>query len=163
MRLSVCPVCLSARHAPPRTIFREFSLKSYYIYRKYVLYVLKQHIKFSAWPVTYHGHSGQQNNKAGQFSDIFWRTDRNASQEWPRNLITNKLLTTPELIQFSSRYVHFPYFRGILTKWNRSNLGFPGIFRRTRSRNSLQIDMLMYSGHLEMISFDFPCFGGILT
>ena len=43
--------------------------------------------------------------------------------------------------------VHFPPFGVNLTKWNGSNLGFPGISWRTHGGNSLQFCMLMYLDH----------------
>ena len=42
----------------------------------------------------------------------------------------------------------FFYFGAILTQWNGSNLGFPGIiFRRTHGGNGLKFCMLMYPEH----------------
>ena len=40
-------------------------------------------------------------------------------------------------------------FSAILTKWNWSNLGFPGIFWKTYWVNGLTFCMLMYSDHLQ--------------
>ena len=64
---------------------------------------------------------------------------------------------------------HFSNFGIIFTKWNGSNLGFPGIFRRTHGWNGLKFCTLMYLDHLQnwlvcghslLIFFNF---GAILT
>ena len=43
----------------------------------------------------------------------------------------------------------FTYMYTILTQWNSSNLGFPGISWRTHGGNSLKYDMLLYPDHLQ--------------
>ena len=43
----------------------------------------------------------------------------------------------------------FSNFGAILTKWNGSNLGFPGISRRTHGGNGLKFCTLMYLDHLQ--------------
>ena len=43
----------------------------------------------------------------------------------------------------------FSNFGAILTKWNRSNLGFPGISWRTHGGNGLKFCTLMYLDHLQ--------------
>ena len=40
-------------------------------------------------------------------------------------------------------------FGAILTKWNGSNLGFPGISQRTHGGNGLKLCTLMYLDHLQ--------------
>ena len=40
-------------------------------------------------------------------------------------------------------------FGAILTKWNGSNLGFPGIFTKTHLGNGLKFCMLMYLDHFQ--------------
>ena len=54
-----------------------------------------------------------------------------------------------ELVSLCLRSVDFSNFGTILTLWNGSNLGFPGISRRTHGRNGLRFCMLMYLGHLQ--------------
>ena len=54
-----------------------------------------------------------------------------------------------ELISLWPRSVDFSNFGAILTWWNGSNLGFPGIFRRMHRGNDLKCCMLMYLDHLQ--------------
>ena len=54
-----------------------------------------------------------------------------------------------ELISLWPRSVYFYNFGTILTLWNGSNLGFPGISRRTHEGNGLKFCMLMYLDHLQ--------------
>ena len=54
-----------------------------------------------------------------------------------------------ELISSGSRSVHFCNFGTILTRWNGSNLGFPGISQRTHGGNGLTYGMLLYPDHLQ--------------
>ena len=54
-----------------------------------------------------------------------------------------------ELISLWLRSVAFSNFGTILTKWNGSNLGFPGICRRRHGGNGLQFRTLIYLDHLQ--------------
>ena len=54
-----------------------------------------------------------------------------------------------ELISLWLWSVGFCYFGTILTKWNRSNLGFPGISWGTHKGNGLKYGMLLYPDHLQ--------------
>ena len=53
------------------------------------------------------------------------------------------------LVSFWSWSVYFSNFGTILTKWNGSNLGFPGISQRTHGGNGLKFSTLMYLDHLQ--------------
>ena len=53
-----------------------------------------------------------------------------------------------ELIRLWPRSVDFSNFGAILTSWNGSNLGLPGISWGTHGGNSLKFCMLMYLNHL---------------
>ena len=73
----------------------------------------------------------------------------NAWREWPEIQHADVSWPPLELIRLWSQSVNFPSFDATLTKWNRSNLGFPGISRRTHRRNGLKFYMLMYLDHLQ--------------
>ena len=54
-----------------------------------------------------------------------------------------------ELIGLWLRSGNISNFGAILTKWNGSNLGFPGIFWKTHRGNGLKFCMLMYLDHFQ--------------
>ena len=73
----------------------------------------------------------------------------NASREWPETLHAHVSWPPSELISIWSWSVDVSNFGTILTWWNGSNLGFPGIFWRTHGGNGLQFCMLLYPDHLQ--------------
>ena len=73
----------------------------------------------------------------------------NAWREWSEILHADVSLAPSELIKLWSWSVDFSPFGVTLTKWNGSNLGFPGISRRTRGGNGLAFCMLMYLDYLQ--------------
>ena len=73
----------------------------------------------------------------------------NAWREWPEILHADVSWPSSELISLWPRSVDFSNFGAILTLWNGSNLGFPGISRRTHGGNALKCCMLMYLDHLQ--------------
>ena len=72
-----------------------------------------------------------------------------AWREWPKILHADVSWPPSELIRLWSRSVDFSNFGTILTQWNGSNLGFPGISQRTHGGNGLKCCMLMYLDHLQ--------------
>ena len=72
----------------------------------------------------------------------------NACRKWPEILHAVVSWPPSELISLWLQSVDFCNFGTILTEWNRSNLGFPGISWRTHWANSLKFCMLMYPDHL---------------
>ena len=72
----------------------------------------------------------------------------NAWRDWPEILHADVSWPT-ELISLWLRSVDFSNFGAILTKWNGSNLGFPGISRRTHGENIMKFCTLMYFDHLQ--------------
>ena len=73
----------------------------------------------------------------------------NAWREWPEILHADVSWQPSELISLWLRSVDFSNFGTILTYWNGSNLGFPGISRRTHGGNCLKFCTLMYLDHLQ--------------
>ena len=73
----------------------------------------------------------------------------NAWREWPEILHADVSWPPSELISYGSRSVDFCNFGTILTKWDGSNLGFPGISWRTHGGNGLKYGMLLYPDHLQ--------------
>ena len=73
----------------------------------------------------------------------------NAWREWPEILHADVSWPPSELISSGSRSVDFCNFGTILTWWNGSNLGFPGISWRTHGGNGLKYGMLLYPDHLQ--------------
>ena len=73
----------------------------------------------------------------------------NAWREWPEILHADVSWPSSELISLWPRSVDFSSFGAILTLWNGSNLGFPGISRRTHGGNGLKLCTLMYLDHLQ--------------
>ena len=73
----------------------------------------------------------------------------NAWREWPEILHADVSWPPLELISLWPRSVDFSNFGAILTLWNGSNLGFPGISRRTNKGNDLKFCTLMYLDHLQ--------------
>ena len=71
------------------------------------------------------------------FSHLDWREIWHADVSCPSS----------ELIRLLSSSVYFPYFGGILTQWNWSNLRFPTIFLRTEGGNVLKFGMMMSTDH----------------
>ena len=74
---------------------------------------------------------------------------KNAWREWPEILHADVSWPSSELISLWPRSVDFSNFGTILTWWNGSNLGFPGISRRMHGGNSLKFCTLMYLDHLQ--------------
>ena len=74
---------------------------------------------------------------------------RNTGREWPENLHADLSWSPSELIRLGSWSVDLSRFGAILTWWNGSNLGFPGISWRTHWVNGLAFCMLMYREHLQ--------------
>ena len=68
----------------------------------------------------------------------------NACRDLPEILHADESWPSSELISLWSWSVDFLNFGTILTWWNGSNLGFPGISRRTHGGNSLKCCTLMY-------------------
>ena len=77
----------------------------------------------------------------------------NALREWSKILHADVSWAPSELIRLWSWSVDFPRFGVTLTYWNGSNLGFPGISRRTRGGNCLKFCVLMYHDHLQNCNF----------
>ena len=73
----------------------------------------------------------------------------NAWSDWPGILHADVSWPPSELISLWPWSVDFYNFGTILTYWNGSNLGFPGIFRRTHWGNGLKFCTLMYLDHLQ--------------
>ena len=71
----------------------------------------------------------------------------NAWREWPDILHADVSWPSTELISLWPWSFVFSNFGTILTLWNGSNLGFPGISWRTHGRNGLKFYMLMYLNH----------------
>ena len=59
------------------------------------------------------------------------------------------ILTPFRTDKFMATVCRFNNFGAILTLWNESNLGFPGIIRRTHGGNGLKFSTLMYLDHLQ--------------
>ena len=78
---------------------------------------------------------------SGHFPENAWR-------KWPDILHADVSWSPSELISWWTWSVD-SNFGAILTEWNGSNLGFPGIFRRTQGGNGLKFCMLMYLGHIQ--------------
>ena len=81
--------------------------------------------------------------------DVSRHLPENAWREWPEILHADVSWPPSELGRLWSRSVDFPPFGATLTLWNGSNLGFPGISRRTHGGNGLKFCMLMYPDHLQ--------------
>ena len=73
----------------------------------------------------------------------------NAWREWPEILHADVSCPPSELIGSESRSVDFCNFGSILTEWNGSNLGFPGISWRMHGGNGLKYSMLLYPDHIQ--------------
>ena len=74
---------------------------------------------------------------------------KNAWREWPEILHADVSWPPSVLISSGWRSVDFCNFGTILTLWNGSNLGFPGISWRTHGGNGLKFCTLMYLDHLQ--------------
>ena len=79
---------------------------------------------------------------SGHFPENTWR-------KWPEILHADVSWPPSELISLWWQSVDFSYFGTILTLWNGSNLGFPGISRRTHGGNGLKFWTLMYLDHFQ--------------
>ena len=79
---------------------------------------------------------------SGHFPENAWR-------EWPEILHADVSWPPSELISSGSWSVDFCNFGTILTLWNGSNLGFPGISWRTHGVNGLKFCTLMYLDHIQ--------------
>ena len=79
---------------------------------------------------------------SGHFPENTWR-------EWLEILHADVSWPPSELISSGSRSVYFCNFSTILTEWNGSNLGFPGISWRMHGGNGLKYGMLLYPDHLQ--------------
>ena len=73
----------------------------------------------------------------------------NAWREWPKILHADVSWPPSNLIGSGSWSVDFCNFGSILTYWNGSNLGFPGISRRMHGGNGLKYGMLLYLDHIQ--------------
>ena len=85
---------------------------------------------------------------SGHFPENAWR-------KWPEMLHADVSWPLSELISLWPLSVDFANFGTILTKWNGSNLGFPGISRRMHGGNGLKFCTLMYLDHLQ----NWPVYG----
>ena len=79
---------------------------------------------------------------SGHFPENAWR-------KWPEILHADVSWPLTELISLWPQSVDFSNFGAILTWWNGSNLGFPGISWRTHRGNGLKFCMLMYLDHIQ--------------
>ena len=79
---------------------------------------------------------------SGHFPENLWR-------KWPKMLHVDVSWPPSELISLWLQSVYFSNFGAILTEWNGSNLGFPGISWRTHGGNDLRYCMLIYLDHLQ--------------
>ena len=79
---------------------------------------------------------------SGHFPEKAWR-------EWPEILHADVSWLPSELISSWSRSVDFSNFGTILTYWNGSNLGFPGISWRRHGENGLKFCMMMHLDYLQ--------------
>ena len=73
----------------------------------------------------------------------------NAWRKWPEILHADESWPPSELISLWSRSGDFSNFGAFWTYWNGSNLGFPGISRRTHGGNCLKFCTLIYLDHLQ--------------
>ena len=73
----------------------------------------------------------------------------NAWRDWPEILHADVSWPSSEMISLWPLSVDFFNFGTILTWWNGSNLGFPGISRRTHGGNDLKFCTLMNLDHLQ--------------
>ena len=73
----------------------------------------------------------------------------NARRDWPEILYADVSWPSSELISLWLWSVDFSNFDTILTYWNGSNFGFPGISRRTHGGNGLKFCRQMYLDHLQ--------------
>ena len=74
---------------------------------------------------------------------------KNAWRKWPEILQADVPWPPLELISLWPGSDDLSYFGTILTYWNGSNLGFPGISWRTHGGNGLKFCMLVYLDHLQ--------------
>ena len=79
---------------------------------------------------------------SGHFPENAWR-------KWPEMLHADVSWPPSELISLWPQSVDFTNFGAILTQWNGSNLGVPGISQRTHGGNDLKFCTLMYLDHLQ--------------
>ena len=79
---------------------------------------------------------------SGHFPENPWR-------KWPEMLHADVCWPLSELISLWPQSVDFSNFGAILTSWNGSNLGFPGISRRTHGGNDLKCCLLMYVDYFQ--------------
>ena len=73
----------------------------------------------------------------------------NPLREWPEMWYVTVSWPPTELSSLWLQSGDFSNFGAILTKWNGSNLGFPGIFWKTHRGNGLKFCMLMYLDHFQ--------------
>ena len=71
----------------------------------------------------------------------------NSWRDWAEILHADVSWTSPELISLWLCLLFFFNFGTILTQWNGSNLGFPGVSRRTHGGNGLKFSTLMHLDH----------------
>ena len=79
---------------------------------------------------------------SGHFPENAWR-------KWPEILQADVSWPPSEVVSLWPWSVDFFNFGAILTYWNRSNLGFPGISRRMHGGNGLKFCTLMYLDNLQ--------------
>ena len=84
-----------------------------------------------------------------QSGEVSGHLPENAWREWPEILHADVSWPSSELISLWPWSVDLTNFGTILTEWNGSNLGFPGISWRTHGGNGLKFCMLMYLDHLQ--------------
>ena len=79
---------------------------------------------------------------SGHFPENAWRG-------WPEILHADVSWPLSALISLWPQFVDIFDFGAILTWWNESNLGVPGIARRTHGGNGLKFCTLIFLDHLQ--------------
>ena len=83
------------------------------------------------------------------YGEVSRHLPENALREWHEILHAGASWPPSELTALWSRSVDFRSFGAILTQWNGSNLGIPGISQIRHGGNGLKFCMLMYLDHLQ--------------
>ena len=81
--------------------------------------------------------------------EVSGHSPENAWRDWPEILHAGISWPLSEMISLWLWSVDLSNFGTILTEWNGSNLGFPGISRRTHEEYGLKFWTLMYLDHLQ--------------
>ena len=92
------------------------------------------------WSPNFASNLHWRNGSELGFPCIFWRTHK----AWPAIWYTGVSWPPAELISFYSQSVGFLSFGAIFTRWNRSNLDFPGILWRRNEMIRLAFGMHIY-------------------